>query len=164
MNPFGRLELMRELKRGVTGWLLEAGRATRRLRELPGDGTQGRAQQGGGVGGWSGGASGTSEQVETPKDGIFCAVLNIVRRKPGLVLTPSLGHQLLAVTHWKPLSLPRKLSAWCDHERGGPPGPTWRPRCGRRPTRGPAWNVGSLAWSGRQGCCKVALPGRQPPT
>lgn len=97
------MELTKALTQGVTGWLLEAARATRRLREPSGRQDTGRAQRGRRVGRQSGGASGTSKQVETPEDGIFCVILNIMQRKPGLMLMPSLGHQLLAVTHWKPL-------------------------------------------------------------
>ena len=103
MSPSGYVELTKELTQGVTGWLLEAARATRRLREPSGDRTQAGPSEGEVWADRSGGASGTSEQVETPEDGIFCAILNIVQRKPGLMLMPSLGHQLLTVTHWKPL-------------------------------------------------------------
>lgn len=90
-----------------------------------------------------------SEQVETPEDGIFCAILNIVQRKPGLMLTLSLGHQLLTVTHWKPLSLPRKLSGWCDQKRGSRPWGGKHPAGGRtqRWTRDPTWHVGILVGS-----------------
>lgn len=68
--------------------------------------------------GRAGGASGTSEQVETPKDGIFCAILNIARRKPGPLFMRSLSHQLLAMTHWKALGHTHRQSSWCDWERG----------------------------------------------
>lgn len=84
------------------------------------------------------GAFGTSEQVETPEDGIFCAILNIVLRKPGLMLMPSLGHQLLAVTHWKSLCLPQEPRGWCEQGRGqgtrvGSPVPLAGAAAGRGP-------------------------------
>lgn len=34
------------------------------------------------------------------------------------MFTWSLGHQLLLVTHWKPLSLPRKQKQQLDQKRG----------------------------------------------
>lgn len=46
------------------------------------------------------------EQVGTPEDGIFCNILNIAGRKPGLAFSWSLGLPAAAVTHWKPLGLP----------------------------------------------------------
>lgn len=57
--------------------------------------------------------------METAEAGLFCAFLNIAQRKPGLMFTRSLGHQLLLVTHWKPLGLPLKLKQQLDQKRGG---------------------------------------------